>query len=439
MKQIGKLGLEGLMDRACIIFTNAYQFSGAIELAQIKNSFSLIFSSIDKFKYQINFTSQNNFCWQNNSHYINLFQYQNSQNLSQDFINLSSNSIDLITNSGNAPCLFYVLEDKKNSAFILAMLTNHTYMDARSANYIFGHIIKHYNGSLKKDLKVQRESIQAVSILETIHWKNFVDERLSLSNFNHNDNVTHLSQYKVKDLGGFGIKRSALGQCLTQFKTASNAPLICHIDVNKVIQNCRLRFPQLSRNSIVCAMLAKAFYLINLKNGYREHHEISFKMLSDLLPAALRVKYIGNYIAFVPVSVKGEKTIVDIALDIHLRTIEFKTLGIDVSQFTLTEEAIEQELVGTAEDDISFVVTNWNNYDYLNTENYIDGCQSGAHISGVNIAPKDELGAALVNRPVAVISFSPDDTLCLSFFPSLADKQINIDVLTLFKSLQIMG
>jgi len=50
------------------------------------------------------------------------------------------------------------------------------------------------------------------------------------------------------------------------------------------------------------------------------------------------------------------------------------------------------------------------------------------HQSGVNIEPKDTLGAVLVNRPILVINLSRNDELCLSFFPSLRSEAETIEV-----------
>ena len=84
---------------------------------------------------------------------------------------------------------------------------------------------------------------------------------------------------------------------------------------------------------------------------------------------------------------------------------------------------------------MSFIVTNWNNYNYLNSNSYLTNCESLKHLSAVNIEPKDNLGAALVNRPVAVVNFSPNSELCLSYIPSLRNQKENKDLLTQFKTI----
>ena len=151
-------------------------------------------------------------------------------------------------------------------------------------------------------------------------------------------------------------------------------------------------------------------------------------MLSNLLPIEMRQQYSGNYISFIPVSVDGHLPIETLAKSIHDRIREFKTTQLNLSLFSLVEDAVKASQVGTVDEEISFIVTNWNNYTFLNQHDYLQGCRSVKHISGVNIEPKDTLGALLVNRPVMVINLSPDKSLCLSYFPSLRSEQETIEI-----------
>ncbi|RGP39381.1 hypothetical protein [Colwellia ponticola] len=58
---VGKLGLEGVMQRANIIFTNGYRFRGSIDEAYFAQSVKAICHVVIKFKYQVNFMSQDNY------------------------------------------------------------------------------------------------------------------------------------------------------------------------------------------------------------------------------------------------------------------------------------------------------------------------------------------------------------------------------------------
>ena len=431
---VENIGLEALMDRANIIFTNGYVFDGAANINQLKHSFEAVFGCVNKFKFQLNYKSQNDFIWLNNEPSTILFGHQLCDDIEGDFKQLSSQSIDQIS---TAPIIMNVLENKNRSEFIIAISTNHTYMDARSANYIFNNFINHYNAVLQDEPALSKGILSKIKSLKTISGENFVTQALSQREEIHNaKNIEDLLEYKIEDIGEYGIDRTELTKCLDNFKKNIREPLNSQLDINQCIAHCRNTYPQLTKNSIVCAMLAKSVYLVNVeKRSKPKKHKISFKMLSDLLNNEDRQRYTGNYISFLPVTVDGEKSLSDIALQIHNRMVEFKTQGIDVSMFSLTEEAIKQELVGTSDEALSFVVTNWNNYDYLGCDRFLHDCISKKHLSAVNIEPKDNLGAALVNRPVAVINFSPNKELCLSFFPSLKCRQVNKDLLFQFKTL----
>jgi len=429
---VENIGLEALMDRANIIFTNGYAFNGILNLEQLKKSFDTIFNAVTKFEYQLSYTSQSHFSWNACDKRPKLFHHQICDDLEFSFKKLSSESIALI---GNAPMNMTVLENKESSEFILAISNNHTYQDARSANYVFNQIITHYNASIKNDSKLSDSAVSNITALKTISGIQFIEEVLALkSDIDNNKNIAGLLDYAIEDVGQYGINRSELTDCMSQYNKTVREPQISQLDVNKCIDQCRKISPEVTKNSIVCAMLAKSVYLVNIEQRNKsKKHKVSFKMLSDLLSPQQRKRYTGNYISFLPVTVDADKSLPEIALQIHNRVIEFKTQSIDISMFSLTEQAIEQELVGTADEALSFVVTNWNNFDYLNSDKFLHNCTSKKHLSAVNIEPKDTLGAALVNRPVAVINFSPNSELCLSFFPSLRSPQENKDLLAKFK------
>ena len=73
---VENIGLEALMDRANIIFTNGYVFDGAANINQLKHSFEAVFGCVNKFKFQLNYKSQNDFIWLNNEPSTILFGHQ---------------------------------------------------------------------------------------------------------------------------------------------------------------------------------------------------------------------------------------------------------------------------------------------------------------------------------------------------------------------------
>ncbi len=426
---VGAIGLECLMNRANILFTNGYRFKGELNLKNLEASYTAITSSVEKFAHQLHFESQNRFHWKPAGPYRKPFEVLESDDLDQAFKDLCKNSLSLLEEGGHCPMVLSVILDKTiGKEFIIAQTTEHTYLDARGSESIFNKILEYYNALCRGELDRLPGIVDSAKDIKTLSGQQIL-QILSADGHDHEKNVEGLVAYPVADVGEYAIPLRAVPDCLENYKKQRFAPIVEFLDIKKLLDQCRARYPQVTQNSVICAALAKGFYNINRAVKKKpEEHLISFKMLSDLLAPELRQKYSGNYIAFVPVSVDGEKPIEEIAKQVHDRIREFKTTKLDVSIFKLTEEAVEQALVGTADDALSFVVTNWNNYRYLNSDEYLHGCQSVRHQSGVNIEPRDALGAILVNRPILVINMSAPDEVCLSFFPSLRSEEENLEV-----------
>lgn len=427
INEVGKLGLEGLMERANIVFTNGYRFKGIIDEAVFAQSIKAICHGVVKFNYQVNFTTQDNYTWDAASQRQYQLHSIISVDLDQGFAQLCENIFTVFDKPNSEPMLFNIIKNDLDDEFIIAQSCNHIYVDARSAEVIFNHIINHYNALCTEDTSTADDIILMTKALRTLPADSVIDECFKENlTANHDKNVAKIVDYPINDFGKHVIPMNTLNEVLSHYRKTPRAPLIQHFNVEGMIKRCRNKYPNTSRNSVVCAVIAKAIYNINVQEkGVKTNHIISFKMLSDILCQNMRQKYSGNYIAFVPVSVSGEKPLEDIANDIHQRVIDFKQNDLDTSVFALTEEAISNALVGTADDPLSFVVTNWNNLSFTGTTNFLTNCQSVRHQSGVNINPKDTLGAALVNRPVLVINFSPSGELCISQFPSLSSQAVN--------------
>ena len=424
---VRKLGLEGLMQRANIIFTNGYRFCGSIDEECFAQSVKAICHEVIKFKYQVNFMTQDNYTWDKASERTYALPVMITADLEQAFTQLCQNIFTTLGKSNSEPMLFTLIKHECSDEFIIAQSCDHTYVDARSAQVIFNHIINHYNALCSKDSSTANDIILMVKALRTLPADQIIDECFKGSpQANHEKNVAKIVDSPNYDLGQHVIPISALDNALADYRTTPQAPLIQYFNVDTLIRNCREKYPSLSKNSIICAAITKAIYTINVQEkAVDAKHNISFKMVSDILSPGMRQQYSGNYIAFVPITVDGEKPLEDIAYDINCTVVDFKANELDTSVFALTEEAIRSALVGTADDPLSFVVTNWNNFSFIEAKDFLLNCQSIRHQSGVNINPQDSLGAALVNRPVLVINFSPDGELCISQFPSLSAATVN--------------
>ncbi|MBI2306158.1 MAG: hypothetical protein HYU78_02535 [Rhodocyclales bacterium] len=422
---VGAIGLECLMDRANIFFTSGYRFSGELNLAALEVSFLAIASAMRKFEYRLHFEAQDRFHWKHTGSHRKHFRVVDCDDVDQAFTELCRDSLSLAEGDSYCPMALTVLLQRGSREFIIAQTSEHTYLDARSAEFLFNRLVAHYNALMRDDADQQREILAAVRRVHTIGGDEMLDI-LGLDDAAHQDNLAGLGAYPVADEGRHAIPLQDVPDCLDDYRKQRFAPVVRFFPLAALLERCRRHNPEVTRNSVICAALAKGFYNLGRREkDLPERQTISFKMLSDLLAPELRERYGGNYIAFVPVSVDGERPVEEIAAQIHQRIREFKTKKIDVSLFRAVEDAVRQGVVGTVDDPLSFVVTNWDNYGFLNNPDYLHGCTSLRHQSGVNIEPRDTLGAVLVNRPILVINQSAPDEVCLSLFPSLRSQAEN--------------
>ena len=415
------------MSRANIIFTSGYRFYGKLNIDNLQQSFINVVDSIAKFKHRLYSKSQNNYQWQTAGPFKQRFLVVESEDIDDEFKNVCSRCFDLLKQSNHFPMLMVVIVEKtkpeKDSAakknFIIAQLSEHSYVDAGSSEVIFNQVINYYNSLSKQDNHKLEAILELVKKIKTIDAQSMFD-LLKKENFDHQKNIDKLTNYPVADIGDHKVPLDTIPLCLETYKKSIRKPIVQLFNIDPLVQQCRSSNPDLTRNSIICAALAKGIYDLNIEvKAKTKEHIISFKMLSNLLSEDMRQNYSGNYIAFVPVTVNGHESLEEIANDIQARVTEFKQTQLNLSLFGLVEDAVQASAVGEADDEISFIVTSWNNYSFINNPDYLSDCDSITHYSGVNIEPKDTLGGSLVNRPVMVISLSPDGRLCLSYFPSL--------------------
>jgi len=423
---VGAIGLECLMDRANIFFTSGYRFAGNIDAGALEASFHAVADAIEKFGFRLHFEAQNRFAWHPVGKHQKTFRIIDCDDLDHEFGELCRSALAQADGGGHHPMTMALLRQRGSDEFLLAQTSEHTYLDARSAEFLFNHIVGHYNAMMRGDKAAQQEIIAAVRRVRTVDGAEML-KILGLDDGTHEVNLQGLQSYPVADDGGYAIPLAAVPGCLDEYRKQRFAPIVRFFKLGGLLARCRSAHPEVTQNSVICAALAKGFYELNRsERQLPERQTISFKMLSDLLAPELRAQFGGNYIAFVPVSVDGSQPVEEIASEIHCRIREFKERKIDVSLFRAVEDAVQQGLVGTVDDPLSFVVTNWNNYDFLNRADFLHGCKSLRHQSGVNIDPRDTLGAVLVNRPILVINLSAPDEVCLSFFPSLRDEAENL-------------
>lgn len=422
----GAINLESLMSRANIFFTSGYRLRGELHLGWLQQSVEQVAAAVAKFNQALSYEAQNRYQWVDAGPMAPGFHVTECDDLQAGFEALCRDSLAFHGDGRHCPMTVTVLRQRGNPhEFIIAQTCEHTYVDARGAETVFNLVADHYNALCAGDAQAQAAAVDAARRLETLPGKE-MGALLGGTGHDREANLALLGAYPLADAGRFVIQLNELPPLLEQYRAERHAPLVGFHDIGARLAECRALYPEVTQNSVICAVMAKACHDMGVqRRQVQPGHTVSFKMLSDLLEPSLRARYCGNYIAFVPVSVDGSLPLPEMAKAVHERIREFKQTRQDVTIFQLTEEAVDAGIVGQETDPLSFVVTNWNNYRYLGAQEYLHGCQSVRHQSGVNIAPRDTLGAGLVNRPVLVVNMSAPGEACISFFPSLRAQQEN--------------
>ena len=420
---VGKIYLEGLMSRAEILFVSGYIFLGELNLQQLRDSYHAIVDRVSKFNHQLDFRAQDDFDWRPEQGYGERFHVYQATDLEDELKELARRGFELREGSNNHPMNLVVVQqaDEAREEFLVAMLCSHEYVDARSAETVFHLVLDHYNATVADDQKAVATAEQAASKLTSIDTEAMV-QILAGDGYDVDHNTELLGAYPTADAGEYGVRVETLTQHLPEFRQRERKPLSCVVDASGVIAHCRQQFPEVSKNAVITAVVHKAIYNINVRDkAVSDKHLVSGRMVADLLSPEQRQQYIGNYISFVPISTSGSASLERTAKAVHDRIVEFKSQQFDLSCFELVEQAANANAVGSGDDELSYVITNWNNYRFLAGETMLAGCETLAHRSAVNVDPQDNAGAALINRAIIVINLSPNDELCLSMFPSLRD------------------
>ncbi|NTS77031.1 hypothetical protein HR060_09115 [Catenovulum sp. SM1970] len=420
---IGTLYLEGLMSRAEILFNAGYQFKGTIDAEQLEQSFLAIVDNIAKFNHQLNYRDQDSFSWQHQPQYQQRFHHIQADDLDSAFSDLSANAFEIRESSNNYP--FNLVLISGNDEFIIALLNSHEFVDARSSANVFDLIVKHYNAVKAGDDKLAHTAELSAKSLKTDSAA-AISRQLKNADYNTENNLNRLQNLAVADDGGYGVSVHEMDALLPPFKARYRKPVNCQFDLTRAISACRKQYPEVSKNAIINALIHQAIYNLNQTNdkGAKEQ-TIAGKMVVDIIPNDDRHNHVGNYIGFVPLSTDGHISLADIAKSINDYIVEVKETQLNLTCFDLVEDLAQQKVIGTANEPFSYIITNWNNYNFLQGKDYLHGCESVAHISGVNVDPIDATGAALINRPVFVVNMSFDDQVYISLFPSLVDDKIN--------------
>ncbi|QYN46392.1 hypothetical protein [Gilliamella sp. ESL0405] len=434
---VGKIYLEAMMHHCGILFSKGYRFKGTIDKQKLQQSSTAILGAINKFQYKITVASNGEPLWQKTS--INIPPLINMQcaDIEQRFAEFSASIFNTSKEFDEFPMFFTLLEsdtngDEKN--YIFAQTVNHTYCDARAAELIINWLIDYYNALVEGNLQGQQKIITKLNNLTTLASKNVysfakADCLIKMPWYKHVANLFKIITYKIKDTGNYSISYEQIKQNLAEYQQKLRNPIMRYYDVNSLINYYKKYYPNVNTNSLISALLVKTFYWLNVHKKQLANAEmISYRMLSDILTPKMRNQYLGNYIAYVPVTMNANQSLIDIAQNIDAWVKEFRDTKLDVSQYSFLEFAIAKKLVGKKDDPISFTHTSFNNRRLFKKVNTLIGATFIEMIASINSEPLDLMGAMMNNKIIACTSLSNSNRLYLTFYPLIGSDQPSIDV-----------
>lgn len=428
----GRLCLEAVFSRSQTIYTGAYKFRGSLKFDLFKRSFETIVDAVPKFKLKLEYRSHNDFDWINSHlipgervHFIESDEFESTvKSLSEDAYNIRKNSNGFPFN------LTIIKLPQLGSAeeFGLVFQGSHEYLDGRSGDNVFRLVAEHYNATLNGDF-AKAESAQAkASNLKTLSTEEVV-RAMAGPNYNLMANIQEITQYPMYDIGKYCIPESEFSVLIPKLAKRRRYPNGCFFDAKSLFDKCRSVHPRLSKSAILTAALHKALYNINVQHkGAPTEHNISGRMISDILSPELRDQCIGNYLAFVPITTPGHLPIEDIAKLIHDRIIEFKNKLLDLTCFQLIDIAAKQNMIGKFEAEYSYTISNVANRYFLSNPELISGCESICTMNVANYDPLDNEGFKQVNRAMVSTNLNFKDQIYFSMRLSLREDEVNFAV-----------
>jgi hypothetical protein len=424
--------LDASMIRCGVGFVFKYTFEGSVNCQKLQMSTIRVLSSIPRLQEAMKLKGQYEGEWVTHKRStLSWFEHRVSSfetALEQCYQNLARQG-----NSTAAPMqLTLVNHDCKANQFALLQSGMHSYVDGTSATAIFNLIIKHYNATLLGDVttcqKIESDLKKTTSpVPDEIFslWNGKKRSLIKLSRWEHVKNLFHLLSYKINDERQYSSSFEALPKLLQNFKPETSKPKKAQFNLTEFINGSQKVLPSVSPNNMICALIAKVMYEINLKHRkYKAPKELSFRVMVDILNAGLRKQILGNYIAYLPVTVDGSMPIDEIATHVNKQIYTAKVTKKDISMYKLLEFALGSGMANKTNDPVSYIISNVSNPLINFNSNLMKGacCQKFEAYS--NSLPIDFKGAQLNNRPAICFHLNANKQLFVSFFNTLTDPNI---------------
>lgn len=434
---IGQIHLEGMMYRCGILCVLGYRFIGLPDLCRLRASFEQVIGQVDKFCWDIQLDHQGQVQWQYRGPRVPAVIEQEAGDLHQAFAQCCAELFTLHEQSQQCPMMLVIVrqpaQPEQPEACLLIQVMDHAYCDARSSEVLWGLVMDHYLASLHSDAVKQGQVLSLAKKLSTpgsnaIYRMGSKHALLPLPWHQHVRNVWQLVRHKQADGGGYAIPFKRIRAQLPAYCQSRREPIMRWVDLRHCIAQCRQQHAALTSNSVVTALVAQAVRQVNLHHKQlppEKADRISFRMLADILSPRQRKQYLGNYIAYVPLTLDASLPLAELALQVEARVSQCRQQRIDLSQFRFLETAISRRWVGKVDDPVSYAITSVSNHRLNKAPHTLPGARFVEMLGAVNAQPRDEMGGLMNNKPVICTVLSPGQQLFLTFYPMIGPDDDN--------------
>lgn len=427
MTRPGHVALDGIMHRCGLLATLGYSFFGVVDLARLKESFLRVTSNVERFKYELYLDERGAHQWARRTVGAPVIRVVASDEPRTDFTSLCQDSWSHRDALQGAPLFWTVFcgtpNERGERVYLIAQTMDHAYCDGASLETILDRVIEHYNALLTDDGPAARYVEDAVRGLyspstDDLHRLFRSSSLIRLSAGRHARNILGISRYPLADNGSHGSPFAAVRRTFSTYRNRKHRPLMRTYPLRSLLAEVRSKTPTVSTNSVICAVIVKSLHQINCRTKRMvPEHTISFRLVVDVLPPELREHVIGNYIAYVPITVSGLPSIAEIARDIHRRIQAAKRDQEHVSQFKLLEFAISNGMVGKKDDPVSCCITFMRSRRFADAPGRLQGTTYQDLVIGVQTQPLDVFGGLMSNKPTIAVALDAQDNLFLTIFP----------------------
>ncbi|AFJ01570.1 hypothetical protein Q7C_395 [Methylophaga frappieri] len=426
-QQISKL--DASMVRCGITFIFAYRFSGSIDPDLLEESVNTLLSQVPRLQKKMVLLEKYRGQWQTPNFIKPLFSIDDNAVL-DEVLSMAYQNVGMTSEDPKVPPMHFTLclEPTQPTQFIILQTGKHSYCDGKSATMMFNHVITFYNALLTDDKQAQQTTIDAVSALtsptpdDVFALRKQTQPIIEISRWQHIKNIARLMTYKVSDKAQHSTSHKQLPNQFKQFQQTSATPLVQRFDMSSLIDYANQHCPDVSPNNLICALIAKATYAVNRKfKNQPTAYQISFRMMIDIFNAPMRKRFIGNYIAYLPVTVDARMPLMSIADRINDRLFNARLKREDISMYKLLEFALGSGMANKTNDPVSYIIANIDNITLNHNPTLMQGATYLKTDVTANSVPQDLGGAQLNNRPTLCFNLSKENLLMISFFNTVTN------------------